>query len=197
MNILLLLVILFQMETKKEAFSVELQQYVLSQPVCVIRGLATALKLGTFTSENLAYFTASNFYQNIIVLFSWLFPSHLVSGMTDGIPTPCCPVRLFARSQSSTCHASLVIIFPSCFWSSSLPFPWYIRPQHFHQYVFVISPHHMPVPVQSSLRGLFASLRHSPCSWDVFVLDLVNMHIHRTQHPHLIHLNCSPRFFPI
>ena len=37
------------METKKEAFSIELQQYVLSQPVCVIRGLATALKLGTFT----------------------------------------------------------------------------------------------------------------------------------------------------
>ena len=115
MNILLLLVILFQMETKKEAFSVELQQYVLSQPVCVIRGLATALKLGTFTSENLAYFTASNFYQNIIVLFSWLFPSRRVGGMTDGIPTPCRPVHLLACSQSSTYHASLVRTFPSCF----------------------------------------------------------------------------------
>ena len=34
------------LEAKKDAFSVELQQYCLSQPVAVIRGLAGALKLG-------------------------------------------------------------------------------------------------------------------------------------------------------
>lgn len=38
---------LFQLETKKDAFSIELQQYCYSQPVVVIRGLAGALKLGT------------------------------------------------------------------------------------------------------------------------------------------------------
>lgn len=36
-----------QLETKKDAFSIELQQYCYSQPVVVIRGLAGALKLGT------------------------------------------------------------------------------------------------------------------------------------------------------
>ena len=34
------------MDTKKDAFSLELQQYCYSQPVVVIRGLAGALKLG-------------------------------------------------------------------------------------------------------------------------------------------------------
>ena len=34
-------------------------------------------------------------------------------------------------------------------------FPWYIRSQHIPQYVFLISSHHMAVPVQSSLRDLF------------------------------------------
>jgi hypothetical protein len=38
-----------QLENKKDAFSIELQQYCLSQPVCVIRGLAGALKLGNDT----------------------------------------------------------------------------------------------------------------------------------------------------
>jgi len=37
---------IYQLENKKDAFSIELQQYCLSQPVCVIRGLAGALKLG-------------------------------------------------------------------------------------------------------------------------------------------------------
>lgn len=37
----------WQLETKKDAFSIELQQYCYSQPVVVIRGLAGALKLGT------------------------------------------------------------------------------------------------------------------------------------------------------
>lgn len=39
-------VFIYQLENRKEAFSIELQQYCLSQPVCVIRGLAGALKLG-------------------------------------------------------------------------------------------------------------------------------------------------------
>ena len=52
--------------------------------------------------------------------------------MTDDLSNPCHPVHLLARSQylSST-------RFPSCFWSSSLPFPWNSRPQHFPQYVFI------------------------------------------------------------
>ena len=75
--------------------------------------------------------------------------------MTGDLPTPCHPVRLLARSQPSAFQVSLAYVFPSCFRSSSLPFPWYIRPQHFPQYVFFISPHRMPVPVQSSLHDLF------------------------------------------
>jgi len=34
------------LESRKDAFSIELQQYCITQPVCVIRGLAGALKLG-------------------------------------------------------------------------------------------------------------------------------------------------------
>jgi len=43
------------LESKKDAFSVELQQYCLSQPVAVIRGLAGALKLdlGLFSTKSL------------------------------------------------------------------------------------------------------------------------------------------------
>ena len=33
-------------------------------------------------------------------------------------------------------------------------FPWYIRPKHFPQCVFFISPHHMPLPVRHSLSYL-------------------------------------------
>ena len=93
--------------------------------------------------------------------------------MTDDLSSPHRLVRLLARSQSSTFQISLTCVFPSCFRSSSLHFPWYISPQHFPQYVFAISPHHMPVPVQSSLGDLFGSLRHSCCSSDVFIPDLV------------------------
>ena len=102
-------------------------------------------------------------------LFLWLFPSRRVAGMTDDLSSPHCPVRLLARSQPSTFQISLTRVFPSRFRSSSLPFPWYIRSQHFPQYVFAISPHHMPVPVQSSLGDLFGSLRHSCCSAYVLV----------------------------
>ena len=35
-------------------------------------------------------------------LFSWLFPSYRVAGITDDLPTPRRHVRLLARSQSST-----------------------------------------------------------------------------------------------
>lgn len=41
-----MLSLLLQLDTKKDAFSLELQQYCYSQPVVVIRGLAGALKLG-------------------------------------------------------------------------------------------------------------------------------------------------------
>ena len=42
-------------ETKKEAFSSELQQFCSSQPICVVKGLATALKLdlGLFSTKTL------------------------------------------------------------------------------------------------------------------------------------------------
>ena len=106
-------------------------------------------------------------------VFLWLFPSCRVAGMTDDPSSPRRHVRLLARSQSSTFQISLTRVFPSCFRSSSLPFPWYIRSQYFPQYVFTISPHHMPVPDQSSLGDLFGSLRHSCCSSDVFIPDLV------------------------
>ena len=100
--------------------------------------------------------------------------------MTDDLSSPHRPVRLLARSQSSTFQISLTRVFPSCFRSSSLPFPWYIRSQYFPQYVFTISPHHMPVPDQSSLGDLFGSLRHSCCSSDVFMSLRVTPHIHRS-----------------
>ena len=102
--------------------------------------------------------------------FPLAFP---IAGITDDLSSPHRSVRLLARSQSSTFQISLTRVFPSCFRSSSLPLPWYIRPQHFPQYVFAISPHHMPVPVESSLGDLFGSLRHSCCSSDVFIPDLV------------------------
>lgn len=44
-----------QLETKKDAFSIELQQYCYSQPVVVIRGLAGALKLGTVVYQMSCY----------------------------------------------------------------------------------------------------------------------------------------------
>ena len=117
--------------------------------------------------------TRSNVTILTFLLFLWLFPSCRVAGITDDLSSPHRPVRLLARSQSSTFQISLTRVFPSCFRSSSLPFPWYIRPQHFPQYVCAISPHHMPVPDQSSLGALFGSLCHSCCSSDLFIPDLV------------------------
>ena len=127
--------------------------------------------------QSISIIAFSNFtkltYLLTYLLFLWLFPSCRVAGMTDDLSSPHRPVRLLARSQSSTLQISLACVFPSCFRSSSLPFPWYICHHHFPQYVFAISPHHMPVPYQSSLSDLFGCLRHSCCSSDVFIPDLV------------------------
>ena len=102
--------------------------------------------------------------------------------MTDDLSSPHRPVCLLARSQSSTFQISLTCVFPSCFRSSSLHFPWYIRPQHFPQYVFTSSPHHMPAPVQSSLGDLFGSqtlVVPRMCSFLILYLR-VTPHIHRS-----------------
>ena len=84
--------------------------------------------------------------------------------------SPCFP-------PSSPCldvfQVTLDCIFPSYFRSSSLPFPWYIRPKHFPQCVFFISPRHMPLPVRHSLNDLLRSLHHSRCPSSVSVPDLV------------------------
>ena len=66
--------------------------------------------------------------------FPWLFPSCRVAGMTADLPSPHRPVRLLARSQSSTFHVSLARVFPSYFRLSYLSFPRYICSQHFPQY---------------------------------------------------------------
>ena len=47
-----------------------------------------------------------------------------------------------------------------------------IRPHYFPHCVFFISPHHEPVPVQSSLR-VKRLWRHSRCPSDMLVPDLV------------------------
>ena len=113
---------------------------------------------------------------NISIIFSisphWLFPSCTVAGMTADLPTPHRSVHLLVCSQPNAFQVSLAHVFPSCFRSSSLPFPWCNHPQRFPQYVFFITSSHVN-PVQSSLRDLFGTMRHSRCSSDVFVHDLV------------------------
>ena len=72
-------------------------------------------------------------------------------------------------------------LFSSCFHSSSL-FPWYIRPRHFSQYVF-ISPQHMLVPNSVIAPRVFGNLRHSHCSRMCsfpFLPLRVTPHIHRS-----------------
>ena len=88
--------------------------------------------------------------------FSPVFSHHVVvAGMTDDLPSPHRPVHLLARSQPSSfrvpsVHACFNLVFIR-------PFTWYIRPQHFPQYVF-IAPHHMPVTDQSSLRVIIQAI---------------------------------------
>ena len=65
------------------------------------------------------------------------------------------------RAWCRPIKVSLARVFPSCFRSPFLPFSWIICSQHFPQYVFAISRHHMPVSVQSSLSDLIGRLRHS------------------------------------
>ena len=65
---------------------------------------------------------------------------------------------LLARSQSSTFQISLTCVFPSCFRSSSLPFPWYFRPQHFPHYVFFISLRIVTCPVIFFWKAVALSL---------------------------------------
>ena len=59
--------------------------------------------------------------------FPLLLTSCRVTGMTADLSSPHHSIRLLDRSQSSTFQVSLARIFPSCFWSSSLPFLWLIR----------------------------------------------------------------------
>ena len=98
--------------------------------------------------------------------------------MTDDLSSPYRPVRLLARSQSSTFQISLTRVFPSCFRSSSLRFPWYIRPQHFPQYVFAISPHHNFLSV-IFLEACATLVVPRMCSFLILSLR-ITPHIHRS-----------------
>ena len=72
-------------------------------------------------------------WQMCLLLFPWRFQSRRVAGVTADLPSPHRPVRLLTHSQSNTFQVSLTCVFPLCLRSSSLPFPWYIRSQHFPQ----------------------------------------------------------------
>ena len=100
------------------------------------------------------------------------------------------PVGLLGRSQSSTFNISLARVFPSCFPSSSPPFPRFrgTRPRHF-PHVFV-SPRHTP----------FWKHIHSRYPSNAFVPDLV-VACHST-HPHRVHVDpflvvLYPTFLPV
>ena len=73
-----------QVENKKEAFSAELQQFCMSQPICVIRGLATALKLdlGLFSTKSLVDANPDHIVE---VSTKQCSTSHLPSGTWDGV----------------------------------------------------------------------------------------------------------------
>ena len=90
-----------------------------------------------------------------------LSPCLLLSRVTCVTDYPTFPCLHLARSQSCNFHVPLACPFPSCFPLCYLSFTWYTYPWHFPQYVFFVSFHHMPILVQSSLRDLFGSLRHS------------------------------------
>ena len=113
--------------------------------------------------------------------------------MTDDLPSPHRYVRLLARSQPSTFQVSLACVFPSCFRSSSLPFPRNIHSQHFPQYVFFIfiSPHHMPVPVHSSLGDIVLEACATlvvPRMFSFLVLSFFGCH---SAHPFTPHIHRS------
>ena len=82
--------------------------------------------------------------------------------------------------QSCTFHALLALILG--FGRPFFLFAWYIRPKHFPQYVFFISSHHMPVPVQSWTVPFLTSLRSlqiASCLTTIinFTLSLCNVDI--------------------
>ena len=102
---------------------------------------------------------------------SLAFPScRVAAGMSADLPSPHRPARLLARllarSQPITFQISLAPVFPPVVLSSSsLQHPSSTLSSVFHLHL----SHRTPVPVQSSLRDLFRSLRHSRCSSDAFV----------------------------
>ena len=116
---------------------------------------------------------------NPLLLLPWLFPSYRVACMTGDLPKYFMSPSLSPRPFSVECFSSIVaahlshlvfgrrLIFSLC----------YIRPQ----YVFFISPHHMLIPVQSSIRDVFGSLRHSRCP---YMCSFLILSLHLTLHIH-------------
>ncbi len=78
---------------------------------------------GTVTrpNKNKTYKHVSVALLTYLLLFLWIFPSCRVAGITDDISSPHHPVRLLARSQSSTFQISFTRVFPSCFRIGSFP----------------------------------------------------------------------------
>ena len=100
--------------------------------------------------------------------------------MTDDLPSPHRHVRLLARSQPSALQFSLAPVFPSCFRSSFLPFPWNIHSRHFPQYVLFISPHHQFMCLYVVFLAACVTLVvPRMCSFLVLSLH-VTPHIHRS-----------------
>ena len=117
----------------------------------------------------------SDFIERYIFFFSPVFSHHIgspVIWLMIFLLHVALSVTSLALTQSSTFHVSLAQVFPSCFRSPSSFSLVNIRSQHFPQYMFFISPQHMPAPVQSSLSDLFGSLLHTRCCSDVFVPDV-------------------------
>ena len=87
--------------------------------------------------------------------------------MTDNLPTPCRPVHLLVRSQSSTFQVSLAFIFPSCFPSSYLSSLCVLRLSSSHARTsLIVSPRSFWEPasliVPRMCLFLISSLRVTP-----------------------------------
>ena len=107
------------------------------------------------------------------------------------LSTPLRPVHLLARSQSITFHVSSTRVFPYVG----------VRLPHFSLYMLFVSPHHMPVPVQSSLVALFGA-----CATPVIPRIPVFLSLRIIPHIHrrilisfksvftITALNCRPHF---
>ena len=110
-----------------------------------------------------------------LLLFPWLFPSCRVTSMTGDHRTPS-PRPLSVQYFSSLIGTRLCILFSVVLFSFSL-----VCSGHFPQYVFFISLHHMPVPVQSSFGDLFEACASlvvpRMCSFLILSLH-VTPHIH-------------------